>query len=121
MSVGQESVVCPVLDDSVQLLCISHLEIDRYQRLARREAGSGVESFLSASFELTIVSSVRAAFRISPVINPGEPSRFRRCPNGPVGKDADCNAAATAFRVAVLFLGSLLVFTDRDRVRRMGA
>ena len=38
MSVGQESEVCPVLGDSVQHLCISHLEIDRYQRLARREA-----------------------------------------------------------------------------------
>ena len=62
MSVSQESVVCPVLDDSVQHLCISHLEIDRYQRLARGEAGSGVESFLSASFELTIVSGVRAQF-----------------------------------------------------------
>ena len=34
MSVGQESVLRPVLDDSVQNLCISHLEIDRYQRLA---------------------------------------------------------------------------------------
>ena len=56
-------------------------------------------------------------FRISPVINPGGSSRFRRCPNGPVGKDADCNAAATAFRVLV----SLLVFTNPDRVRRMGA
>ena len=60
MSVGEESVVCPVLDDSVQHLCILHLEIDRYQRLARGEAGSGGESFLSASFELTIVSGVRA-------------------------------------------------------------
>ena len=48
--------MCPVLDDSVQHLCILHLEIDRYQRLARGEAGSGVEIFLSASFELTIVS-----------------------------------------------------------------
>ena len=68
MSVGQESVVCPVLDDSVQHLCISHLEIDRYQSSARGEAGSGVGSFLSASFELTIVSGVRAqlfAYRLS--------------------------------------------------------
>jgi hypothetical protein len=55
------------------------------------------------------------------VINPGEPSRFRRCPNGRVGKDADCRAAATAFRVAILLLGSLLAFTNPDRVRRMGA
>ena len=68
MSVGQESVLRPVLDDSVQNLCISHLEIDRYQRLARGKAGSGVGSFLSASFELTIVSGVRAqlfAYRLS--------------------------------------------------------
>ena len=64
MSVGQESGVCPVLDDSVQhlcvILCIPRQRIDRYQRLSRREAGSGVESFLSASSELTIVSGVRA-------------------------------------------------------------
>ena len=60
MSVGQESVVRPVLDDSVRHLYIPRQEIDRYQRLARGEAGSGVESFLSASFELTIVSGVRA-------------------------------------------------------------
>ena len=68
MSVGQESVVCPVLDDSVQHLCILHLEIDRYQSSARGEAGSGGGSFLSASFELTIVSGVRAqlfAYRLS--------------------------------------------------------
>ena len=62
MSVGQESVVCPVLDDSVQYLCIPRQKIDRYQRLARGEAGSGGESFLSASFELTIVSGVLAQF-----------------------------------------------------------
>ena len=77
MSVGQESEVCPVLVDSVQHLCISHLESDRYQRLSRREAGSGVESFLSASFELTIVSSVRAqlfAYRLSSTL--GSPPVF---------------------------------------------
>ena len=62
MSVGQESVVCPVLDDSVQHLCISHLEIDRYQSSARGEAGSGVESFLSASFEVAIGPGGRAQF-----------------------------------------------------------
>ena len=68
MSVSQESEVCPVLSDSVQHLCISHLEIDRYQSSARGEAGSGVGSFLSASFELTIFSGVRAqlfAYRLS--------------------------------------------------------
>ena len=55
-------------DYSVQHLYISHLESDHYQRLSRREAGSGVESFLSASFELTIFSGVRAqlfAYRLS--------------------------------------------------------
>ena len=77
MSVGQESEVCPVLGDSVQHLCISHLEIDRYQRLARGEAESGVESFLSASFELTIVSGVWAhlfAYRLSSTL--GSPPVF---------------------------------------------
>ena len=68
MSVGQESVVRPVLDDSVRHLYIPRQEIDRYQRLARGEAGSRVESFLSASSELTIVSGVRSqlfAYRLS--------------------------------------------------------
>ena len=77
MSVGEESVVCPVLDDSVQHLCISHLEIDRYQSSARGEAGSGVESFLSASFELRIVSGVWAhllAYRLSSTL--GSPPVF---------------------------------------------
>ena len=60
MSVGEESVLRPVLDDSVQNLCISHLEIDRYQRLARGEAASEVESFLSASFELAVGPGGRA-------------------------------------------------------------
>ena len=60
MSVGQESVVCPVLDDSVQHLCISHLEIDRYQSSVRGEAASGVESFLSASVGLAIGPGGRA-------------------------------------------------------------
>ena len=54
MSVGQESVVRPVLDDSVRHLYIPRQEIDRYQRLARGEAASGVESFLSASVGLAI-------------------------------------------------------------------
>ena len=49
-------------DYSVQHLYISHLEGDRYQRLSRREAGSGVESFLSASFQLTIVSGCGRSF-----------------------------------------------------------
>ena len=77
MSVGQESVVCPVLDDSVQHLCIAHLEIDRYQSSARGEAGSGVGSFLSASFGLTIVSGVRVqfvAYRLSSTL--GSPPVF---------------------------------------------
>ena len=77
MSVGQESVVRPVLEDSVQHLYISHLESDRYQRLSRREAGSGVESFLSASFELALVSGVRAqlfAYRLSSTL--GSPPVF---------------------------------------------
>ena len=77
MSVGQVSVVCPVLDYSVQHLSIPHQEIDRYQRLARGEAGSGVESFLSASFELTIVFGVRAqlfAYRLSSTL--GSPPVF---------------------------------------------
>jgi hypothetical protein len=77
MSVGQESVLRPVLDDSVQNLCISHLEIDRYQRLVRWKAGSGAGSFLSASFELTIVSDVRAqlfAYRLSSTL--GSPPVF---------------------------------------------
>ena len=77
MSVGQESVVCPVLDDSVQHLYIPRQEIDRSQRLARGEAGSGVESFLSASVELTIGSGVRAqlfAYRLSSTL--GSPPVF---------------------------------------------
>ena len=77
MSVGQESVVCPVLDDSIQHLCIPRQRIDRYQRLARGEAESGGESFLSASFELTIVSGVRAqlfAYRLSSTL--GSPPVF---------------------------------------------
>ena len=49
-------------DYSVQHLYISHLEGDRYQRLSRREAGSGVESFLSASFEVAIGPGGRAQF-----------------------------------------------------------
>ena len=67
----------PVLDDSVRHLYIPRQEIDRYQRLARGEAGSGVESFLSASFELTIVSGVRAqlfAYRLSSTL--GSPPVF---------------------------------------------
>ena len=60
MSGGQESVVCPVLDNSVQHLYIPRQEIDRYQRLARGEAASGGESFLSASAGLTIGPGVRA-------------------------------------------------------------
>ena len=60
MSVGQESVVRPVLDDSVRHLYIPRQEIDRYQRLARGEAASGGESFLSASAGLTIGPGVRA-------------------------------------------------------------
>ena len=60
MSVGQESVVCPVLDDSVQHLCILHLEFDRYQSSVRGEAASGVESFLSASVGLAIGPGGRA-------------------------------------------------------------
>ena len=77
MPVGQESEVCPVLGDSVQHLCISHLEIDRYPRLARGEAGTGVESFLSASFELTIVSGMWAqlvVYRLSSTL--GSPPVF---------------------------------------------
>ena len=77
MSVGQESVVRPVFDDSVRHLYIPRQEIDRYQRLARGEAGSGVESFLSASFELTIVSGVWAqlvAYRLSSTL--GSPPVF---------------------------------------------
>ena len=62
MSVSQESVVCPVLDDSVQHLCILHLEFDRYQLSSsvRGEAASGVESFLSASVGLAIGPGGRA-------------------------------------------------------------
>jgi hypothetical protein len=70
-------VVCPVLDDSVQHLCISHLEIDRYQSSARGEAASGVESFLSASFGLTIVVGVWTqlfAYRLSSTL--GSPPVF---------------------------------------------
>ena len=68
MSVGQVSVVCPVLDYSVHHLCIPHQEIDRYQRLARGEAASGVESFLSASAGWAIGPGERAhlfAYRLS--------------------------------------------------------
>ena len=68
MSVGPESVVRPVLDGSVQHLYIPRQRIDHYQRLARGKAGSGGESFLSASFGLTIVFRVRAqlfAYRLS--------------------------------------------------------
>ena len=67
----------PVLDDSVRHLYIPRQEIDRYQGLARGEAGSGVESFLSASFELTIVSGVWAqlfAYRLSSTL--GSPPVF---------------------------------------------
>ena len=60
MSVGQESVVRPVLDDSVRHLYIPRQEIDRCQRLARGEAASGVESFLSASVGLAIGPGGRA-------------------------------------------------------------
>ena len=60
MSVGQESVVRPVLDDSVRHLYIPRQEIDRYQRLARGEAASGVESFRSASVGVAIDPGVRA-------------------------------------------------------------
>ena len=77
MSVGEESVLRPVLDGSVQNLCISHLEIDRYQSSARGEAGSGVGSFLWSSFGLTIVSGVRAqlvAYRLSSTL--GSPPVF---------------------------------------------
>ena len=77
MSVGEESVLRPVLDDSVQNLCISHLEIDRYQRLARGEAASGVEIFRSASVGVAIDPGVRAnmfAYRLSST--PGSPPVF---------------------------------------------
>ena len=62
MSVGQESVVRPVLDDSVRHLYIPRQEIDRYQSSARGEAASGVESFLSASVGLAIGPGGRAQF-----------------------------------------------------------
>ena len=67
----------PVLDGSVQHLYIPHQRIDRYQRLARGKAGSGGESFLSASFGLTIVVGVRAqlfAYRLSSTL--GSPPVF---------------------------------------------
>ena len=70
-------MVCPVLDDSVQYLCIPRQKIDRYQRLARGEAGSGGESFLSASFGLTIVVGVWTqlfAYRLSSTL--GSPPVF---------------------------------------------
>jgi hypothetical protein len=70
-----------VLDDAVQHLCIPRQEIDRYQRLARGGAGSGVESFLSASFGLTIVPVVRAhlfAYRLSATL--GGPPVFAVVP-----------------------------------------
>ena len=77
MSVGPESVVRPVLDCSVQHLYIPRQKIDRFQRLARGKAGSGGESFLSASFGLTIVVGVRAqlfAYRLSSTL--GSPPVF---------------------------------------------
>ena len=101
MSVGEESVLRQVLDDSVQNLCISHLEIDRYQRLARGEAASEVESFLSASVELAVGPGGRAQL-FAYCMSAAEPSRFRRCHNCRVGREAGCKAAATAFRVAIL-------------------
>ena len=119
MSVGQESVLRPVLDDSVQNLCISHLEIDRYQGLARRKAGSGVGSFLSASFELTIVSGVRTqlfAYRLSSTL--GSLPVFAVVPMALLAKMLTVMRPS---RVAILFLGSLLVSTNRDRVQPMGA
>ena len=60
MSVGHESVVRPVLDDSVRHLYIPRQESDRCQRLAHGEAASGVESFLSASVGLAIGPGWRA-------------------------------------------------------------
>ena len=60
MSVGEESVLRPVLDDSVRYLYIPRQEIDRYQRLARGEAASEVESFLSAAVELAVGPGGRA-------------------------------------------------------------
>ena len=62
MSVGQESVVLPVLDDSVRHLYIPRQESDRCQRLAHGEAASGVESFLSVSVGLAIGAGGRAQF-----------------------------------------------------------
>ena len=70
-------MVRPVLDGSVQHLYIPHQRIYRYQRLARGNAGSGGESFLSASFGLTIVVGVRAqlfAYRLSSTL--GSPPVF---------------------------------------------
>ena len=77
MSVGQESVVRPVLDDSVRHLYIPRQEIDRYQRLARGEAASEVESFRSASVGVAIDPGVRAhmfAYRLSSTL--GSPPVF---------------------------------------------
>ena len=70
-------MVRPVLDGSVQHLYIPHQRIYRYERLARGNAGSGGESFLSASFGLTIVVGVRAqlfAYRLSSTL--GSPPVF---------------------------------------------
>ena len=77
MSVDQESVVRPVLDDSVRHLYIPRQEIDRYQRLARGEVPSEVESFRSASVGVAIDPGVRAhmvAYRLSSTL--GSPPVF---------------------------------------------
>ena len=87
-------MVCPVLDNSVQHLYIPRQEIDRYQRLARGEAASGGESFLSASAGLTIGPGVRAhlfTYHLS-AVDPGGSLVFGGCAFPPVslGPAGEC-------------------------------